>query len=279
MTNILIAFTNLTLENYREVSNYAKVANNRANMMGDNFESYVKDLFAGTFLLNEADKNEIFAKEFSWLGNNSNPPDLMIRDGDAVEMKKIERENAGLALNSSYPKHKLFVNDPKINSAIREAEDWSEKDIIYSIGTIASGHRLERLWFVYGDIYCASREIYEGLANRISGSAKTTENVEFTESKELAHVNRVDPLGITYLRVRGMWGIENPAKVFAYIPETRNNFANLIMRREKFFSFDELSRKKLAGSGAEIHEIRIKNPDNPAQLLDGILVSLRRKNG
>jgi hypothetical protein len=76
-----------------------------------------------------------------------------------------------------------------------------------------------------------------------------------------------------------MWGIENPAKVFAYITETTNNFANLILLREKYDSFPENERmtlEKLCDDNFSIFDIRIKNPDNPAQLLDAKLLMIRR---
>ena len=34
----------------------------------------------------------------------------------------------------------------------------------------------------------------------------------FAETKELGRVNQVDPLGITNLRIRGMWQIETQEK-------------------------------------------------------------------
>jgi len=281
MTDILIAFANLVRAGRAEISDFSE-SHNRANQMGYGFESYIKDLFCNSFSRNAQEKLEIYSRNFSWSGNNSNPPDLMIWGGDAVEMKKIESANAGLALNSSHPKHKLFANDPKISTAIRQAENWVEKDIIYAIGSIAKNSRgLNSLWFVYGDCYAASREIYENLANRISDASARAENVEFSESNELAHVNRVDPLGITYLRVRGMWGIEHPSRVFDYIPETRDKFANLILRDEKYFSFPENDRREienLRGENFAIFNIWIKNPDNPAQLISAKLLSLKRKN-
>lgn len=281
MTNILQLFYNLAKNQQIEIREFSE-STNRANQMGEGFEEFIKDLFCDSFAKNSQEKLEIFSKNFSWSGNNSNPPDLMIRSGDAVEMKKIESATSGLALNSSHPKNKLFVDDPKINKAIREAEIWREKDIIYAIGYIPKNTKILReIWFVYGDCYAASREVYDNLANRISNAAKMTENVEFSDSKELAHVNRVDPLGITYLRVRGMWGIEHPAKAFDYLPRIRENFANLIMRREKYDSFDEVFREKLEkiqNENFQILDVRIKNPDNPAQLLDAKLLRIRRKN-
>ena len=74
---------------------------NRANNAGDALEEYVKDLFAGTFKMREDERLEKLEEVFSYLGNNSNPPDAMLRGGDAIEVKKIETLDASLALNSS----------------------------------------------------------------------------------------------------------------------------------------------------------------------------------
>ena len=60
----------------------------------------------------------------------------MLRNGDAIEVKKIESLSSALALNSSYPKHKLYCNSSMISTACREAEQWSEKDMIYAVGVV-----------------------------------------------------------------------------------------------------------------------------------------------
>lgn len=79
---------------------------------------------------------------FSYTGNSANPPDLMLKGGDAVEVKKIESPDAAIALNSSYPKHTLKNSSPLISRACREAEDWTEKNIIYAVGVV-SGNNLK----------------------------------------------------------------------------------------------------------------------------------------
>ena len=63
-----------------------------------------------------------------------------------------------------------------------------------------------------------------------------TENVVFSETKELGRVNQVDPLGITNLRIRGMWQIENPRKVFKYLHEPTGKEFELvcIIPKEKY---------------------------------------------
>lgn len=104
MSNIIDAIINLV--NYKSNSLLENTAgNNRANNSGDGLEEYVKDLFAGTFDIEGAQRLEKISETFSYLGNNSNPPDAMLREGDAIEVKKIETPNSALALNSSYPKN------------------------------------------------------------------------------------------------------------------------------------------------------------------------------
>ncbi len=55
--------------------------------------------------------------------------------------------------------------------------------------------------------------IYQTIKSRIKQGVETIEGVEFTETKELGKIKKVDPLGITDLRVRGMWHIQSPFKV------------------------------------------------------------------
>ena len=114
-----------------------------------------------------AEKNKIFSQNFSYIGNQNNPPDLIIRNGDAIEIKKIENLNSAIALNSSYPKAKLHADSPMITKSCRECEDWREKDILYVIGVVAKENILKSLWFVYGDCYAAEKEIYEKIKNTL----------------------------------------------------------------------------------------------------------------
>ena len=215
--NIINAIYNLVNHPVVELVEYYQ-GRNRANNAGDALEEYIKDLFADSFEMNETDRLEKLSEVFSYLGNNSNPPDAMIRGGDAIEVKKIETNNAALALNSSYPKHILSSNSPMISAACKSAEEWTEKDMIYAVGIVdKTNNDLKHLSMVYGLDYCASEECYSRIKKTIKDGVEAIPGVEFAESKELGHINRVDPLGITYMRVRGMWGIENPWKVFDYV--------------------------------------------------------------
>jgi len=280
-TNLLIAITNLVKTPVTGLIHHYRAAN-RANSMGDALEFYIKDLFCNS--LNEDDvsrKNEIYGEYFSYLGNQNNPPDMIIKNGDAIEVKKIESLRSAIALNSSYPKDKLYSDSPMITKACRDCEDWKEKDLIYIIG-VSKGDELKALWFVYGDCYSADKEVYERIQEKISKGVNELQDVEFAETNELGRVNRVDPLGITHLRIRGMWGIENPIKVFDYmvpIEKESDFFFNAILLKEKYLSFPERDRKNLENLVNEnfvIKDIRIKSPNNPAELLEAKLLSFKK---
>ena len=281
LNNIITAICNL-VENPKIKLIRQGDSTNRANSMGDALEEYIKDVFAGTVDFEEGQSRAVaISSTFSYLGNKTNPPDSMLKGGnagDAIEVKKIENQNAALALNSSYPKCKLYADSQMISKACRECEQWTVRDMIYAVGVV-KGDYLKSLAFVYGEDYCAEKETYERIKTKIKEGVETIEGIEFSPSKELGHINKVDPLGITYLRVRGMWGIENPFKVFNYVYE--QNFSNTfnfmcIINDDKFNSFENISELyELArnNTNLEIRDVRIKNPNNPAELKEAKLIT------
>ena len=276
MATIIDAILHL-IENPITNLNQSYIGNNRVNNVGDALERYVQDLFINGFELSEQDRNIAISEHFSYLGNTSNPPDVMLKNGDAIEVKKIESKNSDLALNSSYPKDKLFADNPMLTKACQDAENWTVKDMLYAVGVVQNG-QLNALAFVYGDDYCASSEIYENIKQRIKLGVETIEGVEFTPTKELGKVKRIDPLGITNLRVRGMWHIENPFRVFEYVYQRdfnrRFNFMALI-GDDKWQSFENTHQLQSVIDGcnnASIRDVQIKNPNNPAQLKSAKLI-------
>ena len=149
---------------------------------------------------------------------------------------------------------------------------WSEKDLIYAIGCVKQ-QKLSLLWFVYGDCYAASKEIYERIRTKIATGIMEIAEVEFSPTKELGRVNKVDPLGVTYLRIRGMWHIEHPQKVYnyfnlRYLPNKTFRFFAL-MKESKYLSFPIEDREKIENcisSNFQIENIKIKSPNNPTFL-------------
>lgn len=276
MSNILIAIKNLVQNPIVRVTD-RESGRNRINAVGASLELYIKDLLANcNTQYTEAQKLEKYAQIFSYLGNQNNPPDLMLKNGDAVEIKKIQSAGSAIALNSSYPKSKLSANSSMITASCKTCELWSVKDLIYVIGQ-TSDDTIKNLWFVYGDIYCASPEIYERITTTISNGINSIPHVEFSKTNELGKVKKVDPLGITNLRIRGMWHIEHPRKAFSYLDLSTSHQSFqffCLMRKEKFESFDQADRSALnnLNTSLSIDTVKIKNPDNPAQLIDAILI-------
>ncbi len=266
-TNILKAL--LSLRNVTDFSlstHYGST--NRMNNMGIALEYFVKDVFCNSLdVRNISDKNRRHSNYLSYIGNANNPPDFMIREGDAVEVKKIINPRSGLALNSSYPKHKLYRDNPLITDICRQCEEWKVKDIIYAVGVVQE-NSVGSLWFVYGDCYAADKNIYERIRTGVVDGINSIEGVEFSITRELGRVNRVDPLGITYLRIRGMWGIENPTRVFDYLTDGWNEIPRIVslMREEKYNSFPQDDRSALEQLNI-VDDVQIRNPDNPAAFL------------
>ncbi|WP_323591892.1 NgoPII family restriction endonuclease [Aliarcobacter butzleri] len=280
MSNILKAFIN-TINSYQSNVSTLTNGNNRANNMGAGLEEFIKDIFAGT--INEAsEQNRLttFSQTYSYSGNKNNPPDLILSNSDAIEIKKLESHNTAIVLNSSYPKAKLFSDSSMITTACRNCEpNWTVKDMLYVIGNVPKDtNSLKSLWFVYGDCFCADKEVYERIKDTISTGITTIPNVEFTETNELGKVKKVDPLGITDLRIRGMWHIENPTKIFNYLykyDETKSFQLICLMKKEKYESLPLADRQiieNLNNQNVSVSDVRIKNPNNPVQLVDGKLL-------
>ena len=88
----------------------------------------------------------------------------------------------------------------------------------------------------------------------------------------------MDPLGITNFRIRGMWEIENPVRVFSYLykVDEKGSFSLVaLMTKQKYDSFPQEDRAALE-SIKEIKSktVEVKNPNNPAQLMQAQLITL-----
>ncbi|MBF0483691.1 MAG: NgoPII family restriction endonuclease [Candidatus Omnitrophica bacterium] len=279
-TNILKAILNLVTFNRNDLMQVYS-SSNRINSMGIALEYFLKDIFCNSLNVSSINnKDKIYGEFLSYIGNQNNPPDFIVSGGDAVEVKKIEGLKNEIALNSSYPKSKLYSDSDMLTLACKKCEKWDIKDIIYSIGVLDASDKtkLKTLWMIYGDCYAANNKVYERIKNKIVEGVKDINDVELSETKELGRVNQVDPMGITNLRIRGMWAIENPVKVFDYITEcNKNNKFTLfaLMRNSKYQSFPKVDRDEFEKAGRDIFsiaDVKIKNPDNPAKFIDAKLV-------
>ena len=162
-----------------------------------------------------------------------------------------------------------------ITNACRTCEEWDEKDIIYTIG-YTDDNNLKSLWLVYGDCFCADKEIYERIKNTISDGINSIPNVEFTQTNELGKVKKVDPLGITDLRIRGMWHIANPNKTFEYIYRFDDEATFQVICLMKLDKYNSMPKEDIdlieSLDDVVIMDVKIKNPNNPVRLLDAKLL-------
>ena len=280
MSNIIQAFINI-VNSYQQNITSVTTGNNRVNNMGEGLEHYIQDMFASTHQIDdEALRLDKLSEIYSYQGNKNNPPDLMLKNSDAIEIKKLESKNSAIALNSSYPKAKLYADSPMITRACKACEAWNIKDMLYTIG-YTNQSTLKSLWLVYGDCFCADKETYERIKSTISEGITSIEDVEFTETKELGKVKKVDPLGITDLRIRGMWHIENPNKTFSYIynyDDTKEFQVMALLQKEKYDSLPELDRNNIEtieNKNIIVKNVKIKNPNNPVQLIDAKLLTFK----
>lgn len=255
---------------------------NRMNVMGDPLEEYVKNMFADTFgVTDPIDRMKSISQTFSYLGNDSTPPDGMLKGGnmgDAIEVKKTN-SFGGIQLNSSHPKSKLLSTSTMITNDCRTCEDWTERDMIYVMGQV-SNDSVKTLCMVYGMDYCANNSVYESLKDKVVNGIKNIPDIRWADrTEELGRVNMVDPLGITYLRVRGMWFIQHPIRVFDYIYDldTSKEFNLMVLINEdkisQFNNFEKLVDMIQTYPSLEIKDVQIKNPNNPAQLRNAKLIT------
>lgn len=278
MGNILTAIESIVkYSSLNVVENSEEGVHNRANQMGDALEKYVKDAFANCLGQSERANKQARSQTFSYLGNSNNPPDAMLKGSDAIEIKKLESLGTSqLQLNSSYPKNKLYSDNPKISNICRTCEEWVEKDMLYVVGQV-NNQELHNLFFIYGDLYCDSHEVYEGVENVIKDGLKSLEGVELAETNELGRVNKVDHLEISDLRVRGMWLIKSPFLQFEYLTKDINeyNFKLVALIPEsKYTHFENVDEfeKFCEDYGVSISDEKIEDPQNPANLINSKLI-------
>jgi len=277
-TNVLKAFLNIIENSDVSVDGYAQ-GGNRITSVGDGLEFYVKDAFAGVLgeKHSENEKAKIYEKFFSYQGSNSRPPDLIIKNGDAIEVKKIEVKTniQDISLNSSSPKTRITNKDSKITKAVKDIlSDNESKDLLYIVGAIEKVN-LKNLFMVYGDCFVQNIEFYNSIFNDLKSKMKKISqeipNVNASETKEFMRLNNIDLLGRTHLRVRAMYILENPNKIFEYLLKDfiSKNYICLMMREKKFEEFPEEDKNKI---DKYCSKIKIKDPDNENKYIDVIFI-------
>jgi len=257
---------------------------NRIQSVGESLEQFFKLSF---FNFDKDKFKEEKNNIFSYIGNKNNPPDLMIKGGEAIEIKKISSPLSDLALNSSYPKAKLFNTDPMITKECKNAESWQEKNFIYTIGYVKEEkiknkkkQYLSYIFLIDGPCYCAKNNLYENIKQRLKNGINNIPYLDFEETNELGKIKRVDPLGITTLRIRGMWHIENPLKFFTKSEYEIEEIKKIDIKNNSFNLFyitihdlDKSEKNELENANINYKQIKIPNPNNPTDDLNAYLIT------
>lgn len=289
---VLNAIIALSKHRNNNLGDYASNYAIRINAVGEKLEYYVKDLLTGNLYTSERERDLAYSHHYSYLGNQNNAVDAISKNGDAFEIKKVESRLRSLAagkiaLNNSPPKDVLHSDDKRLRSDVKNIDggEWKEKDIFYAVGSTI-GQKVKYLYFVQGTCYAARGEVYQSVfdnvRDRIQGTVRTS-GLEYMDTKELGRIHRVDPLGITDFRLRGMWEIRNPADVFNSIApiDTKSEFTcYAIMEKQKFLEesskrhtvYDDFAEE--AGSFVSIENVNIKDPNNPAKLKDAVSIKV-----
>lgn len=279
-TNLLVAIQN-AIRDGLNMSPWSQTSGG-VNWTGNTLETYIKDLFCNSIDIGYKDhKEREYSEYLSYQGGKNNPPDFMVRGGDAVEVKKTGNKSK-LALNSSYPKDRLYSNSPMITDECRAAEPgWETKDHLYCIGTTAKSGGLEDLWLVYGDCIAAREETYTRIKDTISNSLEELEGVNLSPTSEIGRLNELDILGITDLRIRPMWQLTHPSKVFEYLPHVGNGDLPAlysVMRKAKYEEFPQEQRKileNLNDSNLTFCHTDIKDPNEIGKMIEAVVVTYR----
>lgn len=278
-TNVLVALKNILDRNSSILTPIFR-SDGPVNAAGDSLEFFIKDMFCTGASQYQYDHEKMrkYNEYLSWTGNSKNFPDFIIKGGAGVEPKKLNNLSySSLALNSSYPKDYIYPDSQNIPKDIKE-DEWERKEVIYVTGNLnTNNNKLISLWFVYGNTMVADEENYLKLIEDIRNAVKST-NATLMKTQELARAKGIDPLKLSNLRVRGMYELEHPHKIFnkyttrddipddatkVYVVMLKNDFENLEEHPDFSLHFDS---GKLTAT-----EISIPNPNEPNEKLIAIL--------
>ncbi|MBC1235429.1 NgoPII family restriction endonuclease [Listeria booriae] len=281
-TNVLIALKNILDRNSCRLTPIFR-SNGLANTAGDSLEYFIKDMFCTGGILHsvEEDKNKIYDQYLSWKGNSSNFPDFIVKQGVGVEPKKMNGKGTGsLSLNSSFPKAYIYPDTQNLppKELINERE-WDKKSIIYAVGNLdRNNDKLLRLWLAYGNTFIAEERVYSGLKSKIKDTIENLTNAEFVPSVEFGRIKKVDPLGNTNLRLRGMWELAHPEAVFQKFLKMRDipqgaTKINLIISEADYRLIEKKPDLSLYIESGKLIKHKVLIP-NPNYSLDNISVYL-----
>lgn len=287
MGNILEAIANMKSYESYDFKEVHKDVLNRIQAVGASLENFVKYSFIGDYetldALDEEGIENALDSIFEWQGSANNPPDAILRESDAIEIKKLGGANSSIPLNSSYPKDYLYGNDDKLTEECKEqVGDFEKKDFVYVVGRIPSkSSKIKSIWMVYGNCLAADKSVYLEPFEKIKEDVKNVvESYTPIDSKELGRFSGIDDTDRTVMRVRGMFELENPNKAFnTYIDydDEAEFHCFMICLRTKYNSFPKESRVKIeSDDNINVEDIDIPNPNESNSTLEAKLISFKK---
>lgn len=281
--NILTAIKNISDFKTNNMSEYIKdYAPAQIKTVRQQIEYYVKDAISNSFKsIKDKKPTDRYNGVFSYIGNKNKPPDMIIQDGDAVVIKTIKTYQGSLTINNSPPKDRLMWNDPWILKNCRSIDggQWNRKDLFYVIGWIEK-RRMKYLNFIQGSCFIPEEKVYTKKIDDLKKNIYTyleSEGLDANRTISLAKVSNMDPLGVTNLRIKAVWRIKNPLKIFSdtFSYDKNEEFTSIsLMLKNKFDSFPKKDIATLEKDNQiEIEDVKVKNPNKPETGLDAKLIT------
>jgi hypothetical protein len=254
------------------------------NQSGIAFETFCKDRLVGLEPGADDKREKLYKRYLIYQGANNNPPDAMYcggDGGDAFEFKKRGGKPTGdIPLNSSWPKDRLTQRSYGITASCRECESWTERDLFYICGGVpANTTRIAWIWICDARLMAAEDKRYRAIYNTIRSGVRDIPDIQCADTKELGKVKKCDPAGYTRLRVRGMWAIDQPGKLFKDLPGVRSSTRptlHALIRLKKWNALSSHSRSRIDAlakkDGFLKSKVEVPDPNNPRATIPAVLI-------
>lgn len=280
--NILTAIKNISNFKTNNMTEYFKdYAHIKIKTVRQQTEYYVKDAISGSFNTEKNKKpTDRYNRVFSYIGNKTHPPDMIIQDGDALVLKTIKTYKGSFNINNSPPKDRLMWNDSWIIKNCRRIDggQWTSKDLFYIIGWIEK-RRMKYLIFIQGRCFIPEQKFFNKKIDDLKRNIYNyieSEGLEANRTIALGKVTNIDPLGITNLRIKAEWRIKNPLKIFSdtFSYDKKQEFTLIaLMLKNKFDLFPKKDIDAIVkDKQTKIEDVKIKNPTDPQKKIDAKLI-------
>lgn len=229
---------------------------NNAHTMGQEFEDIVEQWIKDS------------GQKISSKGGKNHPPDQLLKEGPALEIKKVT-STGQIPTNSSPPEQEITPDNPRLKEDTKEVLRNSEnprRDMFYIIGD-KRNEDIERIWICQGELLFGNHEL-DNITQELRNAAdKVSEdfNVESVEdTNEIAKFNNIDDSDSISLRIRRMMSFNHPSNIFdknvPSMSESESTSVILSIKKDKFNSLTEADKSSLKENDRiNIQEVRLKN--------------------